>query len=530
MPKLIFNEIDYECKDNETVLESLQRHGVEASFSCRSGICHICLLRCTKGSVPEKAQLTLKESLKERGYFLACKCRPQEDMDIALPRDADLYSPALVYAKEQLAPDIVRLLLEPATSLYYHAGQFINLRRPDGLSRSYSLVSVPNQDYFLEVHVKRLPGGEMSNWLCDELKVEDELEIQGPQGLCYYYSGRLDQNLLLIGTGTGLAPLLGIIKDALNSGHNGNIHLYHGSRSPDGLYLQDTLREMSEQHSNFFYIPCLSGNTTLPGHEFGRANEVAFEAHKELKGWRVYLCGHPDMVYAAEKQAELAGVSSGEIYIDPYLLSHDESGDDADTKQKNNNTMESVEERRLYPDPDPEIWAALKNGNLLMEILIDFYTQVYDDPRLASFFENSTKQRAIEKQYNFLCQVFTGEKVYFGDRPRNAHHWMVISDELFDYREELMAACLRKYGLTEHLIQRWRSAEELYRKQIVKSKPWKKIIDGVELPLDGYGELVLEYGSICDGCQSVIEPGEIVRYHLRLGTTFCKSCMQDKAV
>jgi ferredoxin/truncated hemoglobin YjbI len=175
--------------------------------------------------------------------------------------------------------------------------------------------------------------------------------------------------------------------------------------------------------------------------------------------------------------------------------------------------------------PDPEMWQALQEGALLSRILEDFYGGVYEDERLAPFFEGVTKQRAIEKQFLFLRQLITGEKVYFGDRPRNAHHWMVISNELFDYREQLMLDCLRRHGLAEPLVQRWRAMEEQFRADIVKEEPWKRKMGDVELPVDGYEETVLDVGSLCDGCGAEIDAGVEVRYHLRLGSIYCPTCM-----
>jgi truncated hemoglobin YjbI/ferredoxin len=177
------------------------------------------------------------------------------------------------------------------------------------------------------------------------------------------------------------------------------------------------------------------------------------------------------------------------------------------------------------PEPDPQMWAALEEGALLRRILDDFYTRVYEDERLAPFFHGVTRQRAADKQFLFLRQLFTGEKVYFGDRPRNAHHWMVISDELFDYREGLMAETLRRHGLPEPLIERWMALEERFRPDIVKDEPWKRKMGDVELPVDGYEETVLEVGSICDSCGSEVEAGETVRYHVRLGSIYCPKCM-----
>lgn len=176
-------------------------------------------------------------------------------------------------------------------------------------------------------------------------------------------------------------------------------------------------------------------------------------------------------------------------------------------------------------DPDPEIWEALEGGPKLKRLLDEFYTRVYADPRLNHFFEGTTKQRAAEKQYSFLRQIFTGEKIYFGDRPRNSHHWMVISDELFTYREELFATCLRDHGIPEHLIERWRGVHECFRKQIVKDAPRPKKMRGKALPFEGYGSLVLDIGSICDGCSGELVPGVEVRYHNRTGQTYCLECV-----
>lgn len=173
------------------------------------------------------------------------------------------------------------------------------------------------------------------------------------------------------------------------------------------------------------------------------------------------------------------------------------------------------------------MWEALERGLRLSRILHTFYDLVYEDPLLAPFFEGVTKQRAIEKQYNFLAQIFTGERIYFGERPRNAHHWMVISDALFDYREALMERCLRQEGLSEERIREWRAAEESFRKQIVKDRPIPKKVRGIELPLEGYESITLEVGGICDGCQGIFEIGDVAHYHVRTGRTYCASCAPD---
>jgi NAD(P)H-flavin reductase/ferredoxin/truncated hemoglobin YjbI len=525
--QLNYHGTRFGCREGETVLEALQRQGASIPFSCRSGICHVCLQRCTSGPIPEKAQAALRPTLRAQGYFLPCQCVPTADMQLEPPRKADLYTPAVLYRKEWLGTDVVRLLLEPATALSYRAGQFINLRRSDGLTRSYSLASNPETDYFLELHVRVMKNGAMSNWIADAFEVNDEIDIQGPNGQCVYETHHPDRNILLVATGTGLAPLLGIARDALHRGHRGELHLFHGSRHVRGLYLHNELLDLCGEFRNFHYYACLSGNDVPSGFLSGRAHEIARALHGDLAGWSAYLAGLPEMVEAAGREALMSGAAEPFRHTDLRRASRSGPGRTVDRRERKS---ASRARQDGPPAPDLELWAALEEGRLLGTILTDFYDRVYEDPRLSPFFHGITKQRSIEKQYLFLRQRFSGEKVYFGDRPRNAHHWMVISDELFDYREKLMESCLRQHRLPEHLISRWLQTENSFRTDIVKDRPWNRVIDGVEVPADGFGESILDVGTLCDGCGQEIASGVRVRYHLRLGTTWCRKCMENGEV
>lgn len=510
----------YSCRQGETILDACLRQGVNLPFSCRDGICHVCMQRMVSGELPKGAQRGIKESLAAKNYFLPCVCRPEHDMAFAPPDEADLYFKAVVVSREPLAADIVRIQLEPELNVNYRSGQFLNLRRPDGVTRSYSLASVPGEDPYLELHVKRMKNGAMSNWLIDALEVNGEIEIHGPNGDCVYAPQSQQQNLLLVGTGTGLAPLIGIAREALAAGHTGQIHLYHGSSTRDGLYLVDELNALARKHANFHYAPCVSSDETAPEpYRHGRAEAVAFAQHPALGGWRVHLAGNPDMVEGATKRAIEAGAEAGQVLADSFVLKDRRAAPRADAAPLASDSREF--------EPDPEMWTALKEGELMRAILTDFYTRVFVDPVLSPYFMGVTKQRLIEKVYSFLRQIFTGEKMYFGDRPRNSHHWMVIPDEVFDYREKLMDECMRRHGLEEPFIARWHALEESYRGDIVKSKPFGRVVNGVEQPfVEGFDRIVMDVGTVCDSCARIIEPGEEVRYHLRLGTVYCSDCHQ----
>lgn len=322
MSKIQYHHYSIDCLASETVLDALLRSELDVPYSCKTGTCQTCLMRAVSGNIPAAAQTGLKDTLIAQGYFLPCSCRPETDLVIAPPNEADIYAPAKILEKEFLAKDILQLTIEPAIDMYYHAGQFINLRRSDGLARSYSIASLPQADRFIELHVKRMKNGIMSNWLFDQLEAGQYIDIQGPLGKSFYLAGKENRKMLLIGTGTGLAPLIGITRDALLNGHQGDIYLYHGSRHHSGFYKHKTLSNLESNFSNFHYYPCTSKEpiNEIAGHEIlsGRANELALSRHSSLKDWLVYLCGIPQMVNSSKKHAYLAGANLCDIYADPF--------------------------------------------------------------------------------------------------------------------------------------------------------------------------------------------------------------------
>ena len=310
----------YTVSPHQPLLDSLLNAGVTIPYSCRKGSCFTCLMTCVEGEVSLAACKGLRPTQIEQGAFLACQHRPQGDMTVALPEDPACRIEAVVAAKEILGPDVCLLRLEPAAPFAYRAGQFINLRRRDGLMRSYSLASLPAQDKTLEIHVKHLPGGALSGWLFESAEAGGTLEIEGPYGDCHYAATDPAQPLLLIGTGTGLSPLLGVLRDALERGHHGPIRLYHGSRWPSGLYRDLALQDLAEAFPNLSYHPCVSGGGAPDRYRPQRAELAAFEDQGDLEGWRVYLCGYPAMVEGAKRTAYLRGASLKEIHADPFDL------------------------------------------------------------------------------------------------------------------------------------------------------------------------------------------------------------------
>lgn len=213
----------------------------------------------------------------------------------------------------------------------------------------------------------------------------------------------------------------------------------------------------------------------------------------------------------------------------PDWLRDSEFGHDFEIAGPFDKAQDGPQKECAYPEPDPVLWAELDNGLKVRAILEDFYQQVYADERLMPFFTGNTMGRAIDKQYSFLQQLMTGESCYFGDRPRNAHHWMVISDDIYDHRQALMHRTQAAHGLSECQMARWARLENHFRSDMIKDKPWPRVMGGVEIPLEGFAEETLSEGSVCDYCSAIVDAGTTVRYHLRLGKISCPACSQTHA-
>lgn len=317
MAKVIYGGQSYECGEN-SVLDCLTAQGVPIPSSCRSGICQTCLMRSIDGLLPEKAQAGLKPTLAAQNYFMACSCYPETDIEVVMPEAGLGKLSARVVSVEYLGSDILGIKLNPSSPLEYKAGQFINFFKDEATARCYSLASVPSLNELLFLNVRRVPGGMVSNWLFENLRAGDNIAISEASGDCFYVPGNAEQNILLIATGTGLAPLYGIVRDALLNGHKGKLSLYHGSYDVSGFYLVDELKKLAQMHDNFSYVPCVSDGVAPAGYAQGMVLDAALADNPDLARWRVFLCGNSNMVNAAKQQTFFAGASMRDIFADPF--------------------------------------------------------------------------------------------------------------------------------------------------------------------------------------------------------------------
>jgi CDP-4-dehydro-6-deoxyglucose reductase len=311
----------YQPKPDETVLDCLLRHDVEVSSFCRSGACQSCMLRAPSHSVPAVAQAGLKPSWKQQGFFLACVCRPSGDLTVERCDAAGSFDSTITRV-ERLTEDVLRIRLARPTGFDFRAGQFVQLIRADGLMRPYSIASLPEESE-LELHVARLPEGKMSGWLAQSLGTE--LTLRGPFGECFYQDEEPQRPLVLAGTGTGLAPLLGILRAAAARSHQGPITLFHGALTSAGLYLRAELEALANALPSLELVGSLLSGTDdeLGAHgrwylEKRELDQLVISRYPKLNAHRLYLCGNPDIVRRLRKRVYLAGASLDCIHSDSF--------------------------------------------------------------------------------------------------------------------------------------------------------------------------------------------------------------------
>ncbi|CAM2890303.1 FAD-binding oxidoreductase [Legionella worsleiensis] len=318
MNTLIYKNKSYLLDASETVLQCFLRHEVTYPNSCLTGICQSCLIKAKDGVVHPSWQEGLPEILTSQGYFLACLAQPQSTLQVEEPDSAECEVHANILALNLLNHNVMQVKLGVEDLQSWVPGQYLNLINPEGITRSYSIANLPLQEGFIELHVKIHPNGSMGQWLLNHAALNTEVMLRGPFGRCFYHNpDQLAFDMVLAGTGTGLAPLIAIIKNALAQHHQGQITLIHGGVSDRDIYYRDELDMLAAVFPSFVYDPCvLQSQGGYP--EASVEKRVLLHLTKP-QTTRVYVCGPKETTNTLKKHIFLSGVPSKSILSDVFL-------------------------------------------------------------------------------------------------------------------------------------------------------------------------------------------------------------------
>jgi ferredoxin-NADP reductase/ferredoxin len=322
--KLLLDGHVYDCRADETVLEALLRQGVAAPNSCRKQICKTCMMRSLGDPPPAASQIDLQYSLRARNFFLACACSPEQDMEITFTAETvGEAAPARVVEINALCPFILEIGLScPAYDFSYRGGQFVTLLDERGAGHRFPIASPTSEKLSgkIEIHVERVRGRTFSERLHSDLRTGDSVAVCGATGELTYEIGDPRRTLVLAGWNGGLGALIGLMQDAFENNHTGEIYLFHGISDRYHLYLSEELREIGQQFPNFHYLPCIEDRTTPAVDPDGCATG-AVAAHVKrllpnLSGAKLFLCGPRSKVSALQRQSYLSDAAIKDIRID----------------------------------------------------------------------------------------------------------------------------------------------------------------------------------------------------------------------
>ena len=306
----------FEARGDEPVLTAALRQHLNLPHSCKGGSCGTCRVRVLRGrfAYPHGRPIGIDAAEEAAGYALICQARATEDLvietrEIRHVTDVEIRElPARVERMAQLAPDVMGLWLRlPAIEPFaWQAGQYIDVMLEGERRRSFSLANPPHDAAFLELHVRRTPGGAFSERVFGGMQAGALLRIEGPLGQFVYRPG--ERPILLVGGGTGYAPLKAMLREVLESGSRRDVVLFWGARSEADLYEDAWLRGLAAKHPRFHYTGVTS--------EF--VHETVVRSVAGLAGFDVYAAGPPAMIDAVRIALPRQGADPARIYFDSF--------------------------------------------------------------------------------------------------------------------------------------------------------------------------------------------------------------------
>jgi len=332
MPKVTLRPSghEFEVSEGESILTAALRQHFVLPYGCRNGACGTCKGRLLEGRVDygvyQKKALTDAEMAAGKALF--CQARPLGDVviearTIGAVKDIVVKTlPCRVQQMTRAADDVIVLYLKlPANErLQFLAGQYIEFLLKDGSRRSFSMANAPHSDELMQLHVRRVAGGNFTEHVFTKMKERDILRFEGPLGT-FFLREDSGKPIVFVASGTGFAPIKAIIETAVHKGVTRPMTLYWGGRRPKDLYMDALARSWPVN-----YVPVISD--ALPEDAWsgrsGFVHRAVMEDFPDLSGHQVYACGVPIMVESAKRDfIAQCGLPEDEFFADSFTTQAD---------------------------------------------------------------------------------------------------------------------------------------------------------------------------------------------------------------
>ncbi|WP_037446627.1 2Fe-2S iron-sulfur cluster-binding protein [Skermanella stibiiresistens] len=334
--------VAFACGPEERMLDAAERQDLYPPAQCGEGSCGACLAYVVSGEVEREPSgpSALPDRERAKGGVLLCRCRPLSDVELSAPYDAAMirFEPeperdAVIEAIEVLSAPMRRLVLrlgpgrDGGTGVDFEPGQYLELTVPGtDLTRAYSIASTPNWDGRVELLIRLQPGGRFGTWLNETAAPGMRLVARGPRGAFVLRDRGLDPRWFVAG-GSGLAPVLSMLRRMAEWGDPQPARLFYGTWRPDEQVCQDELTTLQSSLPGLEIVRTVANPGTEPGAEpnpswaAGTGSVVnALSASLEAASRQgeplpdIYVCGSSGMVEAIRAAAVKAGLPEDRVF------------------------------------------------------------------------------------------------------------------------------------------------------------------------------------------------------------------------
>ena len=317
----------FPAKIGETLLDAASRSGVQLNYSCKTGRCGTCRCKVLSGITSKLLPETgLTEQEMSDGWILSCVRSTKTDILLEVGDLGETKFPASktwpcrISEINHVTPDVAQILLRlPPTSLFdFVPGQYIDVIGPGGVSRSYSIANYNFAEKYLELHVRAIEGGAMSQYWFKQAKKNDLLRFNGPMGT-FSLRQTSGVDLIFLATGTGIAPVKAMLESIsyLEPERKPiSVTVLWGGRQSNDLYF-----DPAEIPGDFVYIPVQSRPDGAWTGAKGYVQDVLLDSNPNLKNAAVYACGSNAMIHSAKTSLFKAGLSPERFYSDAFVSS-----------------------------------------------------------------------------------------------------------------------------------------------------------------------------------------------------------------
>ena len=317
----------FKAEPSMSILDAAAKAYIVLLYSCKSGRCSTCKCKVVSGeTIALHPETGLTDMEKTDGWILSCVRAANTDVvleandigGIELPTVKTL--PCRISQITRLAPDVIQVLLRlpPTTEFSFIPGQHIDIIGPNGIRRSYSLANASFVNKVLELHIRVVGGGAMSQYWFNQAKVNDLLRLSGPLGT-FFLRGASNIDLFFLATGTGIAPVKAMLE---SMGHlqqenqPKSVTVLWGGRQSQDLYL-----DVAGIPGDHTYIPVQSRPERYWAGAKGYVQDVLIDMTPDLRNAAVYACGSNAMIHDAKERFVGLGLPPKRFYSDAFVCS-----------------------------------------------------------------------------------------------------------------------------------------------------------------------------------------------------------------